>query len=83
MLKSNLLFCWGLALIGTACNHENDRAMTPANGTTSGEPNASDYNNAGTQSGDPRGSDGVSPDPGSGSGMTPGSGSGTTGGTSR
>ena len=35
------------ALIATACNHENDRAMTPANGTTTTEPSDGSNTNDG------------------------------------
>jgi hypothetical protein len=78
MLQSKLILCLGIALLGTACNHENDRTMTPANGSTMSDPPQSGPDPAGTPTGDSQSNDSGSGTPGSGSGTT-GSGSGTTG----
>lgn len=53
MLRSNVAMCAAVMAMLAACNHENDRAMTPANGTTN-EPSStgtgSTYDNSSSSS---------------------------------
>ena len=68
MNKLNFSVCAAAMLLALACNHENDRPMTPANGTTSSpstgatdstmnpsgtDPTGPNYGNSSTGNGSP------------------------------